>query len=430
MILVPVIDLMRGQVVRAAARRPPSRIGRSCRGLCAGSDPVEVARALCRHCDSRQLYAADLDALMGGGPQHDVVRAAAAGAARARTVARRRLCRRRRRPTRRASASAPAAQRVVPVFGSESLRSRAALQGCFAGGRDGLLSLDRRDGQRLDEAGCWDAPSLWPQRVIVMTLERVGADAGPDLDTLREVQARVAGDPTDRCRRHPQRGRPGRSPARPAPTPGWWPARCTTAAWPRCAAPRPEARGHPWPDSHHDSCHRSLQRPKAPFGRPRRPESRHCVALLAESASRRSARGLLVTSGTWLASSRLDERSHRGGWHHCATALDLPVLPAGLRSPGRARRGRRRGAGIAGRRMPAREPRAGELRWLAATAAPTPRRHSLRPRRRGGRRGRLAGRQPAAAVRRPRHRCGRRPRAVPRWPAPPARSATPAPVTR
>jgi phosphoribosylformimino-5-aminoimidazole carboxamide ribotide isomerase len=79
---------------------------------------------------------------------------------------------------------------VVPVFGSESLRSRAALQGCFGSGRDGLLSLDRRDGQRLDAAGCWDAPSLWPQRVIVMTLERVGADSGPDLDTLREVQAR------------------------------------------------------------------------------------------------------------------------------------------------------------------------------------------------------------------------------------------------
>ena len=54
-----------------------------------------------------------------------------------------------------------------------------------------MLSLDRRDGQRLDPAGCWDRPALWPARVIVMTLERVGADAGPDLDTLRELQARA-----------------------------------------------------------------------------------------------------------------------------------------------------------------------------------------------------------------------------------------------
>ena len=56
-----------------------------------------------------------------------------------------------------------------------------------------MLSLDRRDGQRLDPAGCWDAPQAWPERVIVMTLERVGADAGPDLDTLRDVQARSPG---------------------------------------------------------------------------------------------------------------------------------------------------------------------------------------------------------------------------------------------
>lgn len=188
MILVPVIDLMQGQVVRALRgdRRSYRPIVSS---LCAGSDPVELARALCRHCDSRQLYAADLDALMGGQAQHDIVRAVLralpelelwldagfADAAMA-DAARERI--------------GSVAQRVVPVYGSESLRSRAALQGCFAGGRDGLLSLDRRDGQRLDEAGCWEAPALWPQRVIVMTLERVGADAGPDLDTLHEVQAR------------------------------------------------------------------------------------------------------------------------------------------------------------------------------------------------------------------------------------------------
>jgi phosphoribosylformimino-5-aminoimidazole carboxamide ribotide isomerase len=188
MLLVPVIDLMQGQVVRA--QRGDRRSYRPIvSGLCAGSDPVELARALCRHCDSRQLYAADLDALMGGEPQHDVVRAVLqalpeielwldAGFAEAAMAdaARQRI--------------GSVAQRVVPVFGSESLRSRAALQGCFAEGRNGLLSLDRRDGQRLDEAGCWEAPALWPRRVIVMTLERVGADSGPDLDTLREVQAR------------------------------------------------------------------------------------------------------------------------------------------------------------------------------------------------------------------------------------------------
>jgi len=190
MILIPVVDLMRGQVVRAVRgnRQAYQPIVST---LCTGSDPVEIARALCRHCDSALLYVADLDALLGGAVQVDVLRrmlealpgvelwvdAGFDDAPRAAGL--------------RAQLGALGA-RVVPVFGSESLRSRAALEECRSRfGMDGaVLSLDRRDGQRLDPAGCWDAMALWPQRVIVMTLERVGADTGPDLDTLRAVQAR------------------------------------------------------------------------------------------------------------------------------------------------------------------------------------------------------------------------------------------------
>ena len=189
MLLIPVIDLMRGQVVRAV-RGDRQSYRPMVSKLCDGSDPLEMARALCRHCASSRLYVADLDALTGGVAQVDIVRALlrampalelwldagfadAAGAAA--------LCER---------IGAPAG-RVVPVFGSESLRSLGALREAFAWPGTGVLSLDRRGDQRLDPAGCWDHPELWPGRVIVMTLERVGADSGPDLDTLREVRARV-----------------------------------------------------------------------------------------------------------------------------------------------------------------------------------------------------------------------------------------------
>ena len=189
MLLIPVIDLMRGQVVRAV-RGDRQSYRPIVSKLCVGSDPIEMARALCRHCASSRLYVADLDALTGGVAQVDVVRALlralpalelwldagfadAAGAAT--------LCER---------IGAPAG-RVMPVFGSESLRSLGALREAFARSGTGVLSLDRRGDQRLDPAGCWDHPELWPGRVIVMTLERVGADSGPDLDTLREVRARV-----------------------------------------------------------------------------------------------------------------------------------------------------------------------------------------------------------------------------------------------
>jgi HisA/HisF family protein len=191
MTLIPVIDLLKGQVVRGVrgdrqAYRPIES------ALCRSSDPVTVARILVEHCAARQLYVADLDALMGGRAQHEVLRellAALEGIelwldagfadADAADTLRQQL--------------APHSQRIVPVFASESLRSRTALEDCRErfGPAGAVLSLDRRDGQRLDPAGCWDATALWPQRVIVMTLERVGSGAGPDLETMAALRRRA-----------------------------------------------------------------------------------------------------------------------------------------------------------------------------------------------------------------------------------------------
>lgn len=184
--VIPVIDLLQGQVVRAV-RGDRQHYRPIASALCASSDPLTVARILCEHCAARQLYVADLDALQGGVGHVAVVRqllealpgielwldAGFADVSQARA-----LC----------AGLGPLAERLVPVFGSESLRSRAALEACLAS--PGILSLDRRDGERLDTAGCWESPALWPPRVIVMTLERVGAGSGPDLATLREVAAR------------------------------------------------------------------------------------------------------------------------------------------------------------------------------------------------------------------------------------------------
>lgn len=184
MILIPVVDLMHGQVVRAVGGQRSTYRPIVSR-LCQGSEPVAVARVLCGHCAAKQLYVADLDALMGGPVQVEVLRALLraqpdtelwvdAGFADAADADGLR------------NQLGPLADRLVPVFGSESLRSMATLQR-----GNSVLSLDRRGGERLDPSGCWDAVTLWPQRVIVMTLERVGSGAGPDLDTLRELRGRV-----------------------------------------------------------------------------------------------------------------------------------------------------------------------------------------------------------------------------------------------
>jgi uncharacterized protein related to proFAR isomerase len=190
MLLIPVLDIQQGQVVRAQ-RGDRQHYRPIVSTLCAGSEPATLARVLVQHCASGRLYVADLDALTGRPTQisvlHDILHAlphielwldagfADAGSAK-------QLLER----------LGPAAARVLPVFGSESISSPVALAGCFADpAARGLLSLDRRDGQRLDAAGCWEQPVRWPRRVIVMTLERVGADVGPDLGTLRAVQARA-----------------------------------------------------------------------------------------------------------------------------------------------------------------------------------------------------------------------------------------------
>jgi len=191
MSIIPVIDLLEGQVVRAVrgdrhAYRPIES------ALCRSAQPRVVARVLCEYTASRVLYLADLDALLGRAAQTalvvdlldelpDVLLWVDAGF------------------RDRASADAwlatlgAQAARALPVFGSESLASREAFEQCFAAQAPGLLSLDRRHGQALDPSGCWDLPSLWPPTLIVMTLDRVGADLGPDLQTLVEVRQRAPG---------------------------------------------------------------------------------------------------------------------------------------------------------------------------------------------------------------------------------------------
>lgn len=188
--LIPVIDLLAGQVVRAVrGDRTTYQPIRS--RLCSGAEPLTVARALLSHTASRILYVADLDALQGGAPQraswqvllHELpglllwLDAGFVDADHARQLL---------------GPLGDMAWRVTPVFGSESLRDVAALQSLRTwpvGGSSPapVLSLDRRHGQRLDQAACWTTPQAWPQRVIVMTLERVGAGDGPDLQTLADL---------------------------------------------------------------------------------------------------------------------------------------------------------------------------------------------------------------------------------------------------
>jgi phosphoribosylformimino-5-aminoimidazole carboxamide ribotide isomerase len=179
--LIPVIDLAGGIVVRAV-RGERERYRPIVSRLCAGHDPADIAIALAHHCAAETVYVADLDAIRGGAVQHDALARIAealpgtvlwldAGFAGVDDAARFR-------------------GGIAPVFGSESLADTAELER-LSTRDDALLSLDQRGGEPMDPAGCWERDDCWPRRVIVMTLDRVGAGSGPDLSTLAAVKRRA-----------------------------------------------------------------------------------------------------------------------------------------------------------------------------------------------------------------------------------------------
>jgi phosphoribosylformimino-5-aminoimidazole carboxamide ribotide isomerase len=184
--IIPVIDLKQGEVVHARMgerdRYAPIRSP-----LAAGSAPVDIVAGLLRLHPFHALYAADLDAIAGTGDNGAALAAiraafpalslwldagfAQAGACRAWLE------------------SGPG----MLVLGSEAQRDERLLgELLHARGADRvILSLDFRGESFVGPPALLERPALWPERVIVMTLARVGSSAGPDLDRLAALQARA-----------------------------------------------------------------------------------------------------------------------------------------------------------------------------------------------------------------------------------------------
>ncbi len=80
----------------------------------------------------------------------------------------------------------------VLVIGSESQRDERLLAG-LAGKPRVALSLDFKGEEFLGPPAILAQAALWPERVIAMTLARVGAGAGPDFARLATIRARAKG---------------------------------------------------------------------------------------------------------------------------------------------------------------------------------------------------------------------------------------------
>lgn len=167
--IIPVIDLMGGLAVHAVrGRRENYRPLNS--PLCSSAEPRAVLEGLLGLHAFKTVYLADLDALMGKPRQTAMV----SGLMRAFPD----VCF-------WIDAGLPEPGWAGPGGRGKGVVGSESLGGDLSALPDRrttpfILSLDFRDGGLLGPSALLDRPDLWPERVIVMSLARVGSGAGPD----------------------------------------------------------------------------------------------------------------------------------------------------------------------------------------------------------------------------------------------------------
>ena len=178
--VIPAIDLKGGAVVHAsggmrATYRPIET------PLGSAADAIAIARALLAVSEAPALYIADLDAIEGVGNHFELCRDLSSALPQT------------------ALWIAAGFSNVTDcafwlplgatlVIGTESLRFAEDWQELRATfGESLMLSLDfDAEGQR-GLASLFAEPAHWPERVIAMSLDRVGTGHGPDVARLRDV---------------------------------------------------------------------------------------------------------------------------------------------------------------------------------------------------------------------------------------------------
>lgn len=183
---VPVIDLMGGLVVHARAGERDRYRPLEGSVVSASPEPLAVVRGLLALHPFRTLYIADLDAILKTGDHKPLVREIAAAFPGLRLWVDAGFsagcgCRR-----------FLAAGLGDLVLGSES-QDGLELLGAFRDEPRLVLSLDYQGPSPMGPEALFETPELWPERVIAMTLARVGTGGGPDLERLDAVRAFAPG---------------------------------------------------------------------------------------------------------------------------------------------------------------------------------------------------------------------------------------------
>lgn len=180
--IIPVIDLLDGQVVHAKhGNRKNYQPIRSV--LCGSSAPDEIVNSLMRLYPFTHLYIADINAIQGTGhhleaiqnirQQHPQIEIWLDAGINQATIA-----------------DNWSVLGVVPVIGSESIVNINDYHAICQPDRDYLLSLDWLDNRLIGPAELFEDTEDWPEYIIAMTLNKVGSGSGPDIPRLKQLQAK------------------------------------------------------------------------------------------------------------------------------------------------------------------------------------------------------------------------------------------------
>jgi phosphoribosylformimino-5-aminoimidazole carboxamide ribotide isomerase len=182
--IIPVIDLMGGKVVHAkAGERQTYQAIQSV--LTKATDLHSVVADILSFYPFKTMYIADLDAITGRGLDVTQYQRCLAQFPEVTFWLDAGVC------NQADCDSFPVSERLVMALGSESLQTLSLLKEA----RSSVLSLDFKQGRFLGDQRLLEQVGLWPDKVIVMNLDRVGLSQGPDLvlmGALREKKREVS----------------------------------------------------------------------------------------------------------------------------------------------------------------------------------------------------------------------------------------------
>lgn len=182
--IIPVLDLMNGLVVHAkhGNRHEYLPIKSS---LTDSSEPLAVVQAVLAFYPFKQLYIADINAIQKTGNHKNTIIEITNNFSNVEIWLDAGF-------DSQSSIKSYQSRNIKPVLGSESLGSIDQYQALSSVSQHrAILSLDYKEDLFQGAQDLLSDASLWPNDLIVMTLNKVGSNAGPDLAKLASLKIRT-----------------------------------------------------------------------------------------------------------------------------------------------------------------------------------------------------------------------------------------------